>query len=160
IVGTDPSGAPLDFAKIYKIPDGQTLSGSDITEYASGRLLFSIGSPLPSAIPTFTFNSAPGSGWETRWDKVEMSLIPGRTSQANPSPPDFLGWGLRVETHKAGPQTGPIGWTRSITPLFQAIAGISTKDPGAVVTGENGVDVPGVGKVLRVVSPSTVPQDA
>jgi hypothetical protein len=55
-----------------------------------------------------------------------------------------------------------VEWTSDAVSIFQDLGKLVKKvgpvaDPAVVVTGPNGAAVPGFGKVLRVISPSTVP---
>ena len=78
---------------IATIAPGATVTGIDITEAISAKLLLSLGTTLVSDNPSFTNPQL--ADYDTRWDKAELSLYPVsntvNSSVLNLSAADFFG---------------------------------------------------------------------
>ena len=173
--GTYNSSALTEFTP-YSIAANGTLTGMSLTDFESGKMYFSLGTALtwPSAgDPDFQYNSG-DPNWMIRWDKLELSLYSNTSlvSVANLTATDFFGIRLQLQTFGPGSST-PLATltTRDTTAnVFGDIAAIANHDTAnfnsAVVpvtvsnTVATGVAVPGVGNVLRVIAPSSVPPPA
>jgi hypothetical protein len=156
-------GQPIQSAPGYPslaVPNSgtMTLSGIDLRLF-SGRLLFSLGSPLPTT-PDFQQNG--GTGWQIRWDKVEMTLDGTGSGVANLSSTDFFGLRLQVQNFKTGSSTPnqEIGWNTSATNVFSQLSPLYNNNPQAVASCPTGATTCTPGQALRVIAPSTVPPPA
>ncbi|MFP5405057.1 MAG: PEP-CTERM sorting domain-containing protein [Gammaproteobacteria bacterium] len=90
---------------------------------------------------------------------MTLARNPTAVSQANLSAQDFFGLRLQIETFAPGAPTpaATLGWRASSVALFSGLAALSGNDTQrAVALGPDGVMVAGIGRVLRVVNPSTV----
>jgi hypothetical protein len=150
---------------IATIAPGATVTGVDITEAISAKLLLSLGTTLVSDDPSFTNPSLPD--YDTRWDKAELSLFPASdtvdSSVLNLSAADFFGLDLEVQTFASATATvaaQTLGWNVDAEQALQSLAAISNYNTNAVMTGPNGVPVTlprgGTIDVLRVVAPASV----
>ena len=150
---------------IATIAPGATVTGVDITEAISAKLLLSLGTTLVSDAPSFTNPSL--TDYDTRWDKVELSLFPAsdtiNSSILNLSAADFFGLDLQVQTFASATATvaaQTLGWNIDAEQAMQSLAAISNYNSYAVMTGTNGVPVTLPGgetiDVLRVVAPASV----
>lgn len=156
---------------IATIAPGATVTGIDITEAISAKLLLSLGTTLVSDAPSFTNPSLPD--YNTLWDKVELSLFPAsdtiHSSVLNLSAADFSGLDLQVQTFASTTATAAaqtLGWTLpDAQQVMQTLAAISSYNTNAVMTGSNGIPVTlpgtlGTIDVLRVVAPASLPAAA
>ncbi|MEJ0019906.1 MAG: Hint domain-containing protein [Acetobacteraceae bacterium] len=156
-------GAPVNASTSVHIAQHSTVTGLDVTSADAAKLLFSLGSELPTNAPDFQYNGGPG--WNIRWDKIEFTLKTdtNAVSQMNLSSADFYGLDLQVQTYASKSATAPVTtltWREGAQELFPDLAAIANKDTAIAVAGPSGakgVEVPGVGNVLRVIAPSTVP---
>ncbi len=159
------NGGTLDTATSYLIPAGGTLTGMDLEQFISGRMLFSLGGTLASSNPDFQYNSGDPSS-QLRWDKLELSLFePSDTldaSKINLTSTDFYGLDLQVQTFAPGSTVAAqtLTWNQSPLQVLTDLAAIANNDsaalPYVVVTGTNGLYVPSLNEdVLRVIAPST-----
>jgi hypothetical protein len=102
--------------------------------------------------------------YNTRWDKVEITYATGLPSGgANLSATDFFSIPLQINTYTAANPDTPVAtltWTAPTATVFSSVAALSGGNSTAVLTGSNGVQTQKYGQVLRVVSPSTVPNPA
>jgi hypothetical protein len=158
------NGGTIDANTSFAIAPGGTVTGLDITSVTGGKLLLSLGTVLPNDNPTFQNNSGGDDGWEIRWDKVELSLIPGQVSSINLTSTDFYGLDLQVQTFATSTTMVPaatLSWQQGADQLFPTLAGFANNGTDVAVPGppgSDGVNVPGVGSnVLRVIAPSTIP---
>jgi hypothetical protein len=158
--------SPLNNTTSYLVPNNGQLTGMNLTDFRGGRLLFSLGTPLcPSnGCNNPDFQKGGGPGTAIRWDKMEITLDGTPHGSANLSSTDFFGLNLGMATFQPGSSTPhqSVGWNASAVSVFQTLGGLikqvgGVADPNVVVTGANGVNVPGLGNVLRIISPSTVP---
>ena len=154
---------------IATIAPGATVTGVDITEAISAKLLLSLGTTLVSDSPSFTNPDL--ADYNTRWDKAELSLFPASdtidSSVLNLSAADFFGLDLQVQTFASAAATIPVqtlGWNIDAQQAMGSLAAIANYNSFAVWTGSNGIPValPGGGTidVLRVISPASVPAAA
>lgn len=149
---------------IATIAPGATVTGVDITEATSAKLLLSLGTTLVSDAPSFTNSGV--ADYNTRWDKVELSLFPAsntiQSSVLNLSAADFFGLDLQVQTFASATATVPaqtLGWNIDAEQAMQSLAAISNYNSYAVMTGTNGIPVTTPGgtiDVLRVVAPASL----
>jgi len=165
------NGGTLDSSTTIAIAANGTVTGVDLTQFESGRLLFSLGSPL-SSVDNTNFQNGSGPDSLLRWDKVELSLYPASDtvdqSVADLSATDFFGLEFNVEAINNGTVVGnPLTWNESPIQAFTDLAATATHGPGGtispyvVVTGTNGLYVPALNEnVLRIIAPSTVPPSA
>jgi hypothetical protein len=159
-------GNPLNSTTSYLVPKSGELTGMNLTDFRAGRLLFSLGTPLcpGNGCNNPDFQNGGGPGTAIRWDKVELTLDGTPSASANLSSTDFFGLRLGMTNFKTGSSTPfqTVGWNSDAVTVFQDLGQLvkkvgAVKDPFVVVTGPNGVSAPGLGKVLRIISPSTVP---
>jgi len=154
---------------IATIAPGATVTGVDITEAISAKLLLSLGTTLVSDAPSFTNPDV--TDYDTRWDKAELSLYPTSdttdSSVLNLSAADFFGLDLQVQTFASASATvaaQTLGWKIDAVQAMGSLAAISNYNSFAAYTGSNGIPVtmPGGGTidVLRVVAPASVPAAA
>ncbi len=174
------NGTPItDINVSYNADPNSTLTGLDLTSYTGGKIYLSLGSPLASPytdsgtgayypVPDFQYQSA-NTDWQIRWDKIELTLLsdPHAVSVANLTATDFFGLRIQLETYATPTATTPLQvltTSASTADIFSAVAGIANNDPGqtnaAIVPGAAGLAVPGLGTILRVIAPSTVPAAA
>ncbi len=168
------AGASLAQNTPYTIAANSTLTGMSLTDFVSGKMFFSIGTPLTfvgNAAPDFQFGSSDPNTY-IRWDKIEMTLYddPTKNSAANLTATDFFSLRLQLETFATATSTTPTTTltTRDATAdVFAAVKAIAGNDPAdinyAIVPGNTiaasgaGVLLPDGSSVLRVIAPSTVP---
>ncbi|MGH7152343.1 MAG: Hint domain-containing protein, partial [Acetobacteraceae bacterium] len=153
-----------DASVIATIAAGATVTGVDINEAISAKLLLSLGTTLVSSNPSFTNPGVPD--YDTRWDKVELTLLQptaDASSALNLSANDFFGLDLQVQTFTSAAATVPnqtLGWNIDAAQEMQSLAAISGFDTSyAVMTGSDGIPVTtphGTIDALRVVSPNSV----
>ncbi len=168
LVGTFNNGTSavaLDQTTSYTIAAGGTLTGISLQTIVSGNLEFSLGNTLSTS--TGTAFQAPGTVGDSavRWDTVEMTYFnnPTSVSVADLTSTSFFGLELQVQTFVTGTSAAQatLGWNQPYEQVLAELANTATSDatatPLAVVTGPNGVNIPGLGDVLRVIAPSTVP---
>lgn len=151
------NGTPLTGDESLMIAKNGHLSGLDVTHLSAGKLLFSLGKPLSSRNPDFQARSAQ-QDVPKRWDKVELTLDGTPFSAANLSSTDFFGVGLKVETFKSGSTTPlqTLTWKKPASEVFATAAPLSGNNADSVVKGTDGITVPNVGDVLRVIAPSAL----
>jgi hypothetical protein len=132
-----------------------TIKDIKITSFPAGKIYISLKGPLSSEFPNFNNPSLPD--YSLRWDKVEITLIPGdRSSCANLTAQDFFSVPLRIDTFKAdnSPAT-TLSWRAPTATVFSALGALSNYHSSAVATGNNGVPTDH-GTILRIISPATV----
>jgi Beta-1,3-glucanase len=133
-----------------------TIKDIKITSFPAGKIYFSLKGPLSSEFPNFNNPSLPD--YNLRWDKVEITLIPGNPSScANLSAQDFFSVPLRIDTYKAdNSAVTTLSWRVPTATVFSNLGALSNYHSSAVATGANGVPTDH-GNVLRIISPATVP---
>lgn len=137
----------------------------DISYWNSGRLVFSIGELPGGGSSVANFNNPSLTGYSTRFDKVETNVnYTGTTKSTNGSftnltATDFTGIPISLGT-SANP-SAKTGWVTSYRDMLAKVIDNSVDNTtpntvdSAIVTGAGGVNVPGVGDVIRIISPST-----
>lgn len=137
----------------------------DISYWNSGRLVFSIGELPGGGSSVANFANPNLTGYSTRFDKVETNVnYAGSTKSTNGSftnltATDFTGVPISLGT-SANP-SAKTGWVTSYREMLGKVINnsVDNKTPNtvdsAIVTGTGGVNVPGVGDVIRIISPST-----
>ena len=133
-----------------------TIKDIKITSFPAGKIYVSLKGPLSSEFPNFNNPSLPD--YNLRWDKVEITLIPGNPSScANLSAQDFFSVPLRIDTFRAdnSPAT-TLSWRTPTATVFSALGALSNYHRSAVATGNNGVPTDH-DTILRIISPATVP---
>lgn len=149
-------GSPLGAATKVQVASGFTQTGLSINQFVSGKFLISLDKPLSSSEPQF--QSGSGGDSATRFDKVELTEDGTPSASANLSSTDFFGLALGIQTYdSSGKLKAFSGWNIDTTIAFEKLAAFSGNNASAVVTGAAGDPVSGVGNVLRVIAPSTVP---
>src|ERR1700722_5090896 len=154
---------------IATIAPGATVTGIDITEAISAKLLLSLGTTLVSDNPSFTNPQL--ADYDTRWDKAELSLYPVsntvNSSVLNLSAADFFGLDLQVQTFASAAATVPIetlGWNIDDAQMMGSLEALSNYSSFAAYNGSNGIPVVEPGgqtiDVLRVLAPISVPAAA
>jgi Beta-1,3-glucanase len=133
-----------------------TIKDIKITSFPAGKIYVSLKGPLSSEFPNFNNPSLPD--YNLRWDKVEITLIPGNpTSCANLSAQDFFSVPLRIDTFKAdNSPASTLSWRTPTATVFSNLGALSKYHSSAVATGTNGVPTDH-GNILRIISPATVP---
>lgn len=172
LVGTNlADGTPLSKGTSY--PIDSLASGVSITNYADGRIYFSIGSGLTT--PNESNGYAPNydnpnlPDFTTRWDKIELTIQTGSdgvtTGGANLTSQDFFGLPLSLTTSGGSQAPAHLTWRADTLTVFTKLGALSNyavitsqNATGAIALGvdNNGVAVPGVGNVIRVISPGSV----
>jgi len=152
---------------IATIAPGATATDVNITEAIAAKLLLSLGTTLASDAPSFTSTDTTVPNYNTRWDKVELSLYPAsdttHSSILNLTAADFFGLDLQVQTFASATTTVPaqtLGWDVGAQQAMQSLAALSNYSPYAVFTGPDGVPVTTssgtIEDVVRVVAPSSI----
>jgi hypothetical protein len=162
----------LSQSTVFELTSGQAISGVDVSDFQSGKFLVSFGQTLTSLDNT-EFNQGAGGDSTTRWDKIEASIYPANSGQNNAldlTAADFTSIGFKVQD-LTNPSDDSL--QTSTVPMVQAFESIANAalingtvtnagtvyNDYAVITGSDGVYVPQFGTdVLRIISPSTVPQ--
>ncbi len=151
-------------------PLSSLASGVNITTYADGRIYLSIGSGLttPNAGNGYApnYNNPNLGDFTTRWDKIELTIGPsatGTTGGVNLTSQDFFGLPLDVTTTGGSQAPAHLTWHTDTATVFTKLGLLSNNATitiqnatGAIALGNNGVNVPGVGNVTRVISPGSV----
>jgi glycosyl hydrolase family 64 (putative beta-1,3-glucanase) len=133
-----------------------TIKDIKITSFPAGKIYVSLKGPLNSEFPNF--NNPSLSDYNLRWDKVEITVIPGNPSScANLSAQDFFSVPLRIDTFKAdNSPASTLSWRTPTATVFSPLGALSNYHSSAVATGNNGVPTDH-GTILRIISPATVP---
>jgi len=154
-------------AKGVSYPVSSLTKGISIHEFSSGRIYVSLGAKLvtPVAGNGFSpnFDNPNLKDFATRWDKVEITFVPG-SGGANLSAQDFFGIPLKIVSKGGGQTATTLTWRSDTAPIMSALAKLAgsavitkTNATGAIAKGGQGVTVPGIsGKVVRIVSPASV----
>jgi Beta-1,3-glucanase len=133
-----------------------TIKDIKLTSFPAGKIYVSLKGPLDSEFPNFHNPSLPD--YNLRWDKVEITLIPGNPSScANLSAQDFFSVPLRIDTFKGdGSSVTTLSWKAPTATVFSSLGALSNYHNSAVATGDNGVPTDH-GSIVRIISPATVP---
>jgi hypothetical protein len=133
-----------------------TIKDIKITSFPAGKIYISLKGPLSSEFPNFNNPSLPD--YNLRWDKIEITLIPGNPSScANLSAQDFFSVPLRIDTFQTDNSAATtLRWRAPTATVFSTLGSLSNYQSSAVPTGANGVQTDH-GNVLRIISPATVP---
>jgi hypothetical protein len=133
-----------------------TIKEIKIVNFPAGKIYVSLKGPLSSEFPNFNNPSLPD--YNLRWDKIEITLIPGNPSScANLSAQDFFSVPLRVDTFKSdNSAVTMLSWRAPTATVFSNLGALSNYHRSAVATGANGVQTDH-GSILRIISPATVP---
>jgi hypothetical protein len=168
LVGTLANGTPLTKGAAYSL--SSLASGVKITTYDAGRIYLSLGSKLVTPNPgngyAPNFDNPNLDDFTTRWDKIERSIAPGPNGTmggVNLTSQDFFGLPLDVATTGGSQAPANLTWRADTLTVFTKLGALSnnaviTKQnaTGSIALGDNGIDVPGVGNVIRVISPASV----
>jgi len=133
-----------------------TIKDIKITSFPAGKIYVALKGPLSSEFPNFNNPSLPD--YNLRWDKIEITLIPGNPSScANLSAQDFFSVPLRIDTFKGdNSSVTTLSWKVPTATVFSNLGALSNYHNSAVSIGTNGVPTDH-GNVLRIISPATVP---
>jgi hypothetical protein len=140
----------------YLIAANSTVSGFKISDFSSGRVFVSEGQALLSGNGA-NFNNPANADYSKRFDHFEMTYVTSnRSSGANLTGTDFIGMPIQLSNATNTAKWTPPSFSDVLTQVTNTIQNQSTNNPGdAIVTGLNGVNVAGVGNVVRVIAPST-----
>ncbi len=171
LTGTNLADGSL-LTKGTAYPLSSLASGVNITTYTNGRIYLSVGSGLTTPNDgngyAPNYNNPNLGDFSTRWDKIELTIAPGTGSNdtsggVNLSSQDFFGLPLDVTTTGGSQAPAHLTWHADTLTVFTKLGLLSnnaviTKQnaTGAIALGDNGVNVPGVGNVTRVISPGSV----
>jgi len=168
LTGNIIGGGPIALGQSYSM--AELASGVDLIAFNSGRIFVSLGQPLTSPssangyAPNFSNSLLPD--YTTRWDKVEISFSNG-TGGADLTASDFFSVPLQLTASGGGVPSATLQWNAATATALQAVGKLSNfslTQPngvfypyGAIVTGPDGVPIPGVNQpVVRIINPSTV----
>ncbi|QOY85879.1 beta-1,3-glucanase family protein [Paludibaculum fermentans] len=161
---------PLAKGVAYRLTD--LSAGVALSHFNSGRIYFSLGSPLTTAnssngySPNFANPSLPD--FSTRWDKVEIDLDSAETGLAggaNLSAQDFFGIPLQIDSDGGRFAPAHLTWRETTANAFTALGALTSyavssrqNATGAIGLGEYGVTIPQVsgGSIVRIISPASV----
>jgi len=140
----------------YMVPANSSLSGFTISDFSSGRVFMSLGETLASGNGS-QFNAPGSTDFNKRFDHFEITYSTGNSaSGANLTGTDFISMPIQLSNGSSTVKWTPPSFATALTQVTNTLQNTSANGVGdAVVTGPNGVNIPGIGDVVRVIAPST-----
>ncbi len=156
---------PLALGTNYSVAAHSTRGNIELTEF-SGRVFLALEGALttPNAGNGYSpnFNNPSLGDYGTRWDKAEMTLVPGNPfSVINLSAQDFFSVPLEIRTYTSGSSTPAttLTWRKGESVVMESLASLAvnenTATNKAIVNGPAGVPTPTFGNVVRMIAPAT-----
>ena len=156
-LGGGPIGSNLNNSDSigYAIAPHSTLAGFTINSF-SGRVFVAAGEQLASGNGS-QFNNTSLPDYGKRFDHFEMTFATNNPwGGANLTGTDFISMPLELNNGSTTVRWNQPNFSQVLGNILPAIKDQTTDQNGyAIVTGPRGVHVPGVGKVVRLIAPST-----
>ena len=139
----------------YAVAAHSTLSGFTINSF-SGRVFVSAGETLESGNGSH-FNNTSLADYHKRFDHFEMTFATNNPwGGANLTGTDFISMPLELNNGSSTVKWNQANFATALGNIMPAIKDQTTNQNGyAIVTGPHGINVPGIGNVVRVIAPST-----
>ena len=139
----------------YQVAANSTLNGFSVSSF-SGRVFVSSGEELESGNGS-QFNNTSLPDYHKRFDHFEITYATNNPwSGANLTGTDFISMPLKLNNGATTVQWNQGDFANTISNILPAIKDQTTDQNGyAIVTGNRGVPISGLGNVVRVIAPST-----
>lgn len=145
------NGQPLVEGQVYSL--AQIGSGIQLQSFNSGRIYFSLGSPLPVSTNDPEPVNPSVSGYNVRFDKIEITYSPDNpTGTANLTTIDYFGIPLAIQTYTANSASPQQALTFTVpgNTVINALAQLAGNSPQVLLKSTSG-------SFLRVLGPTKAP---
>lgn len=139
----------------YRVAGNSTLTGFQVESF-SGRVFVSCGQTLVSGNGS-QFNNTSLPDYHKRFDHFEITYATNNPwSGANLTATDFFGIPLQLNNGATTVRWSQDNFASTLNGILPAIKDPTSDQNGfAIVTGQRGIPVPGIGNVVRLIAPST-----
>ncbi len=139
----------------YSVAANSTLSGFSVNSF-SGRVFISAGETLESGNGS-QFNNTSLPDYHKRFDHFEITYASNNPfSGANLTGTDFISMPLALNNGSTTVKWSQANFAQTLSNILPSIKDQTTDQNGyAIVTGDRGVPIAGIGNVVRIIAPST-----